>query len=466
MAERVFDYEKIAEIYKSMNEITGDAGTPGTIAGILQQANLEIENKVNVSEQAIFGDLGSQLKLDWDNFSSGFPNFVANFNNWATVVAKANNDYTQFEQDVQGFRDTHQFGVAAATNMTDAFVNTGYYSNAHTADEIADLQNMAQFYELTGASYTDTGMVAYAKKAGFWNAVGDILNVAAIAVSGYTVVSQVGRMITAASATTKAASGAVAAGSGGTGTASQVQTAAKVLGARNSTLNAMQTVKGTPNIVQRFARTGFGSRLLSNPTAFRVASGVSRSLDFLHYYGSTTAVATGGGMRTMYAYSINGLRPLAMTGAAAAAGGFVSDAVSPDYTYSVVGGVGSQYTMNNQVYTYCGTTTSGNNLYIDENDNIVYKAGDGSMQSVTNASGTPVTMTSMDSESSLVVNGVDVGNAETLSATMNVSEVNTEIKDYSTYMGTAGIRTSAANPNDDYEYPRTPATIPEGEGAY
>ena len=183
--------------------------------------------------------------------------------------------------------------------MTDAYVNTGYYSQAHTAEEIEQLQQMAQFYQLTGASYTDTGMVAYAKKAGFWNAAGDILNVAAIVASGYTVVSQVGRMISAASATTKAASGAVAAGSGGTGTAAQVKTAAKVLGARNNTLTAMQTVKGTPNIVQRFANTGLGSRLLSNPTAFRVASGVSKSLDFLHYYGSSTALTTGTGMRAI-----------------------------------------------------------------------------------------------------------------------------------------------------------------------
>lgn len=191
MAERTFDYAKIAEIYKSMNQITGDAGTPDSIAGILHLADEEMFNKVNVSEQAIYGDLGSQLKLDWDNFSSNFPNFVANFNNWATAVATANNDYSQFEQDVQGFRDTHKFGVAAAEGMTASFVDTGYYADAYSEEDLAKLREMAHFYELTGATYIDTGMESFAKRNTAFNVVTDLLSVAAVAASGVTVANAV-----------------------------------------------------------------------------------------------------------------------------------------------------------------------------------------------------------------------------------------------------------------------------------
>ena len=442
MAERVFDYEKIADIYKSMNDITGDAGTPGTIAGILEQCNQEIENKVNVSEQAIFGDLGSQLKLDWDNFSSGFPNFVANFNNWATVVAKANNDYTQFEQDVQGFRDTHQFGVAAATNMTDAFVNTGYYSNAHTADEIADLQSLASFYQLTGASYTDTGMVAYAKKAGFWNAVGDILNVAAIVMSGYTIVSQVGKMISVAK---NVGDGGVRAAqiAGATGSTNAEAQAAKSALRHIGKFQASDLVKYNRTIIEKFARTGLGTRLMSTKVGSTVLTALDKPLIFMHYFNSTGTTAAG--THLAYQYSVQGLRPIALGAVGAAAAGTASNAVGDSTPYSLVGSPGTVYQMNNSLYTYCGTTTSGNNLYIDENDNIVYKASDGTMQSVTNSSGAPVTMNSIDNEASLIVGGVDVGNADTLTGSMNMSEISTEQKDYADYMGVADIRTSASS---------------------
>lgn len=166
MAEHTFDYAHIGEIYKSMTEITGDAGSPDSIAGILELANKEMEAKCGVEEEAIFGPLANQLTLNWQNFSSNFPNFVANFNNWSTAVASASQDYTDFEDRaktaVQEMRDSNPLGYASA-GATSNFIENSYYqqyNDEHLEQWVVDAANLGNLYVLTAADYTDTGMVA------------------------------------------------------------------------------------------------------------------------------------------------------------------------------------------------------------------------------------------------------------------------------------------------------------------
>lgn len=159
MAERTFDYEKIADIYKSMKDIAGDAGNADSIAGILDLANKEMEAKCGVEDEAIFGPLGDQLSLDWNNFSSNFPNFVANFNNWATVVSNAAGQYQEFEDAVSGLKNANPLGFASEGREMN-YIGDSYYQK-YTDENIADFEtavaNFKGLYELTGAEYTVSG---------------------------------------------------------------------------------------------------------------------------------------------------------------------------------------------------------------------------------------------------------------------------------------------------------------------
>ena len=82
MAERKFDYENVSNVYKNMTSIIGDEADSSSLVGILTSIDRDYKEYVNVEDEAIYGDLGSQLLLDWENTSSNFPNFVENFNNW------------------------------------------------------------------------------------------------------------------------------------------------------------------------------------------------------------------------------------------------------------------------------------------------------------------------------------------------------------------------------------------------
>lgn len=126
MAERKFDYENVGAVYKNMQNITGDESNADSIAGILHNIDEEFHNRVDVCEEAIFGDLGKQLLLDWDNTSSCFPNFVTNFSNWSTLIAQSAGNYAQFEQDIKGFNQDNPLGVTSG-GITDAYTNTGFY---------------------------------------------------------------------------------------------------------------------------------------------------------------------------------------------------------------------------------------------------------------------------------------------------------------------------------------------------
>lgn len=130
MATRTFDYAAVSSFYQEMNSINAD------IADILTKIDKEVKDKVDVSEEAIFGDLGKQMLLDWDNTSANFDNFVNKFNNWSTLVTQAAGDYSQFESDISGFKQLNPLGVTSG-GITDAYTNTGFYRQ-YTEDNYSE----------------------------------------------------------------------------------------------------------------------------------------------------------------------------------------------------------------------------------------------------------------------------------------------------------------------------------------
>ncbi len=163
MAEKKFDYVAVGAEYKNFKNIVGDASDASSIAGILDTANKEIEGMCNVEDEAIFGNLGAQLKLDWDNFSSDFPNFIAVFNNWAANVAATGSDYSQVEAEIAAMKAESQAHGFAGRGLDSDYISGSTYQqylNNNYEQFNNDLANLGGLYELTGAEYVDTGTVA------------------------------------------------------------------------------------------------------------------------------------------------------------------------------------------------------------------------------------------------------------------------------------------------------------------
>lgn len=158
MAERKFDYARVSNIYREMQTITGDSSSPDSIAGILNDVNKEVENKVEVMDEAVYGDLGKQLQLDWDNTSSSFNDFINNFNNWSTLIAQSAGKYAEFEEKVNGLKINNPLGMTS-NGRTTAYTNTGYYAD-YTQDVYDYYSSLSgTMMNLTGAQYIDTNMV-------------------------------------------------------------------------------------------------------------------------------------------------------------------------------------------------------------------------------------------------------------------------------------------------------------------
>lgn len=126
MAERKFDYASISDVYNNINKIIGDSGDETSIAGTLNKIDLDVKDMVNVSGQAIYGDLGNQLLLDWENTSSNFPKFIENFNNWSAAIAKASGNYAEFEKSIAGFNKENPLG-ATSGGIKKSYIQTGDY---------------------------------------------------------------------------------------------------------------------------------------------------------------------------------------------------------------------------------------------------------------------------------------------------------------------------------------------------
>ncbi len=184
-----FDYQQISSIYESMNNIIGDPSDPTTIAGLLKKIDDDYHEVVNGTAGedylAIYGDLGGTLLDSWENTAATFPAFIENFSAWSTVVAQAAGNYADFETQVKGIRSDNPLGWNTG-GIQDSRVATSTYASAYSHDELDQHAALRQFYDTVGAYYVDTGMVSYAKTAGFLNGLTDVLSVVSIVTAPFS----------------------------------------------------------------------------------------------------------------------------------------------------------------------------------------------------------------------------------------------------------------------------------------
>lgn len=186
MADRKFEFSNVASNYENMKKILGDPSVSDSIAGILHNIDEDMKNHVDVVDMAIYGDLGKQMLLNWENTSSTFGSFIDNFDNWNKAVAMASGNYTEFVNKVQGLRDTNPLGMTSG-GITEAYTNTGYYSSFKEALIDTAAAKIGPFVAYNGLGYFDTGSVALEeqrKTAAMWsfglNLVADVLSVVGI----------------------------------------------------------------------------------------------------------------------------------------------------------------------------------------------------------------------------------------------------------------------------------------------
>jgi len=175
MAERKFDYENVATVYKNMQNITGDASNEDSIAGILHKINEEVHDSVNVCDEAVFGNLGKQLLLDWDNTSSNFDSFVESFNNWAALIAQSSGNYAEFEKKVAGLTKANPLGLTSNGKKKN-YIEKSPYTD-YTKENLESTSKELSPY--SGSVYYETNSIEKEqerlkndKSAFAWNAVG------------------------------------------------------------------------------------------------------------------------------------------------------------------------------------------------------------------------------------------------------------------------------------------------------
>lgn len=148
MADRTFDYDIAKETYQAMQKTTD------LIAEALDKANKAVDETVNVEDQAIYGDLGAQLKMDWDNSASCFPTFLNWFGSWSTVVAQSSGNYAEFEEKVKGFNPDGTAVSADGTGQVAPLSISPY--NAYYTD------NYDEYVNNGGTGTVDTTVVTTA----------------------------------------------------------------------------------------------------------------------------------------------------------------------------------------------------------------------------------------------------------------------------------------------------------------
>lgn len=404
MAERKFDYNNVGTVYQNMRKITGDASDGESIAGILHKIDEEVHNKVDVCEEAIFGDLGKQMLLDWDNTSANFDNFVTNFSNWSTLIAQSAGNYAQFEQDIAGFKQANPLGVTSG-GITDAYTNTGYYANSYSSDEIDELLSEAQFYQLTGADYIDTGMVSVLKNNDIWEGIELALDVGTIAFSGFKLFNYA-KNVRTLMAGGEAAKAIRSAASGVKGLEESAKTAAKVgLFPGNLSKHATSVAKkavtkfGTfvtnNNILKRLSGTWLGKKILTGTEKIiygstKAAASTSYFLKNLgpnHYGGAVSAVLDTAKVGTPLLNNMS--RAAVFVNTANQAGAVYRDKI-----------FGTEVDIGNSTYSYFGETTDGQDVYVDSSNNLVYQDSSGNMQYVTynDSSNSVVTVDKLNDE--------------------------------------------------------------------
>lgn len=163
---RKFDYNAVSNVYSEIKKII--TGSDDSIKTILDNINRDCHNMVDVEEEAVYGDLGKQLLLDWDNTSSNFPNFVNNFDNWSALIAQASGNYSAFEDKIAGFNRGNPLG-ATSGGIETAYVNASpyrLYKEANFDEYNYSLANMNNLYTITGVEYvcTDTASLLKTQK--------------------------------------------------------------------------------------------------------------------------------------------------------------------------------------------------------------------------------------------------------------------------------------------------------------
>ncbi len=386
MAERKFNYSEISNAYNEMKKITGDASNQDSIAGILFKIDDYMHQNVEQCEMAIYGDLGKQLLLDWDNSSSNFDEFVEKFNNWATLVAQSAGNYQKFEQDIKGFKDANPLG-ATSDGITEAYTNIGFYSNSLTQEQITELASYAQFYQLTGATYVDTGMVEFAGKNKWNRIVGDVLSVAGIVASGVSIF----KIFSAGGAYINGANGA-------------------------SRLTVHQTLKGQAAIASK-GLTGFphATKYASTYAKLLLIGGKTSSKIATGFWNSIQSAAKGAAL-----FSVAGATGNILSTISYHIGGSYDEA---RYSTGNSAGLsaGEGVTLDGGSYCFLGVTPGGTNLYTDDTGIIYYL----------DSSGKPVTATVTNSNGlQIPANLEQMGDSFSMSVGGETVTENTDLADY------------------------------------
>lgn len=291
MAERKFDYQEIAEIYKQMQDITGDKGdmSTSTIAGLLNTMDKDVHENVNEENQAVFGELGSQLLLDWENTSSNFDAFVSNFENWSALIAKSAGEYGEFERRVSGFKDARPLGMTAVDSegkgLTSNYIeNSAYreYTNENFDELAGAIEN---FKDYNGLSYVDTNRVELEKNretAAAWALGINALSTGLSVVGGSGIVkaeAAAGKTVAFWANANSASAEAASAASSAAGEAGQAvlsasdKAAAKVLGLSDDMLAELAMEGGTPS---QLLQTTLGESAVG-ATASKIGAAASAS---------------------------------------------------------------------------------------------------------------------------------------------------------------------------------------------
>ena len=154
-----FVYDEVEQAYAKVKDIIGDYNNRDSIAGALSEMNNNTKNYVQVCDAAIYGDLGNQLLLDWDNVCSNFGSFVSQFGDWANILTISGGEYQKFEQQVSGLKEANPLGLTSG-GRTDNYVNTSFAA-PFTAENFAKISDYDKsLYNLTGAKYTSANIVS------------------------------------------------------------------------------------------------------------------------------------------------------------------------------------------------------------------------------------------------------------------------------------------------------------------
>lgn len=436
MANRVFDYTEVSNLYNKMNTITGDKSDPTSIAGILDKINIDytdvVHGVVGEDEMALFGELGQQMLLNWENTSANFPNFVENFSAWSTLVAQAAGDYSNFESQVQGIRTASPLGWASG-GMQDSFITTSVYADALTEQEIADLAAVSEFHQLTGATYIDTGMVSYLKQKDFWEGVELGLDVVSI-VSGFkTVKALVPQIKAASSMVTPVASSASANGMKTvTKTAANGKTYTSYVYNNSDAARAAGVVKQGQGLRHVMTTTGNGWQLGSGSTTNKVTQWIAnisnkagRGAAFMGQLGSnaTHNAAAVGVLRESFKVAGVEAAKVGTTGLIAAGSGTLAQTVGVGSSFNDPNATGTYYTtlaagdtiqVDDKQYTFFAQAANGTNMVADDKGNLLYQDANGTMQKVLNASGAQATLDNTDDQTVLYAGSTNLGQTNTM----------------------------------------------------